>query len=207
MNHSKKIAILLFFILLNNAFSKPKVDLYIESLCQDSIAFLSISYAKFLKQPDHNDIADVNIYPYGNAKETGESGKYNYECQHGPNECYGNLYYACAIAFLAPQTAHDFIVCMESNIISHGRSFDFTAYHCIASQPDLLSKIQNCIYNPAISIPIMHQIAQKTDNLVPKHTHVPWVVVDDIYNEDVENKIIKDMYGYLKNEVVKGMLH
>jgi len=201
---SIKAAILLFFITISTINSKPKVDLYIESLCPDCMQFLTTSYANFLKQTDHMDLADVTIYPYGNASEKEQAGKYTFTCQHGPNECYGNLYYECANVFFGKkfgntQRAHEFIVCMEGNIIVHGRNFDVAAYHCLLGDEDLLSMVQLCVQDPNVSYPLMHKVAQATDALEPKHDHVPWIVVDGKWNLDVENKIIADMYAYFKN--------
>jgi interferon gamma-inducible protein 30 len=39
------------------------------------------------------DIVNISLVPYGNAHETYDptSQTYQFTCQHGPNECVGNL--------------------------------------------------------------------------------------------------------------------
>jgi len=40
----------------------------------------------------------LSSFPYGNAKETQNAdGTWTFTCQHGVNECIGNMYEACAI--------------------------------------------------------------------------------------------------------------
>jgi len=204
-------SLLLLIIVFTAATCKTKVDLYVESLCPDCMDFLTSSFDNFLNQPDHADLADVTIYPYGNAHETEQAGTYTFTCQHGPNECYGNSYYECANVLLTKkygntENAKKFIVCMEANVVKHGKNFDFAAYHCLQDIPQDLSLLQLCVQDSKVSNPLMHLVAQKTDSLVPKHTYVPWIVVDDKHDVDVENKIIADMYGYLKGLKEKANL-
>ena len=43
-------------------------------------------------------MANVTFYPYGNANEREESnGTYKFHCQHGDNECNGNMVETCFI--------------------------------------------------------------------------------------------------------------
>ena len=89
---------------------------------------------------------------------------------------------------------------MEANIATHGRNFDLTAFHCLENEPTVLSTIQLCAQDDSVVSPLMHIVALKTESLVPKHTYVPWIVVDGVHDADVENKIIADMYGYFKGK-------
>ncbi len=91
------------------------------------------SFVNFLKQPDHNELDYVHIYPFGNAKEAGKPGNYLFQCQHGLNESYGNMYYACAIDLFGKKFGNnkrsfEFITCMEGIVIRQERNFDLTAY-------------------------------------------------------------------------------
>ena len=47
-------------------------------------------------------MADLHLWPYGNAKETKAVFKdeYKFTCQHGPNECLGNILEACALFYI-----------------------------------------------------------------------------------------------------------
>ena len=47
------------------------------------------------------DIVNITIVPYGNARETYNASTklYDFVCQHGPNECLGNLIHVKFIFF------------------------------------------------------------------------------------------------------------
>lgn len=34
---------------------------------------------------------NITLVPYGNAKESQQGSTYTWTCQHGTNECFGNL--------------------------------------------------------------------------------------------------------------------
>lgn len=73
------------------------MQLYYESLCPDSISFIKNqllpNWAEF------SDFLEVEFVIYGNAVTTPDPNKrgYSFKCQHGPNECSGNMYQACLL--------------------------------------------------------------------------------------------------------------
>ena len=60
-------------------------------------------------------MADVHLWPYGNAHEVaGPEDTWKYTCQHGPNECVGNMLEACALYYIKdPLQQQQFFVCLE----------------------------------------------------------------------------------------------
>lgn len=72
--------------------------IYHESLCADCRQFI-ITQVWFAYQAVA-DIVNLVFIPYGNAHELyrPETQLYQFYCQHGPDECYGNLIETCAIA-------------------------------------------------------------------------------------------------------------
>merc|ERR1711973_284865 len=68
---------------------KLNLDIYYESLCPDSTRFISRQVG-----PMHEAIGqdvEVTFVPYGFAETTEVDGGYEFECQHGPDECYETL--------------------------------------------------------------------------------------------------------------------
>ena len=59
----------------------------------------------------------VNFFPYGFADTIEvEGGGYEFSCQHGAAECYGNVVQACTIAHTEDRDVQvDLIVCMMSS--------------------------------------------------------------------------------------------
>lgn len=77
------------------------VQIYYESLCPDSKAFivqqLYPTYSKLGKY------LRVEFKPFGNAKFVPSGNGWDFTCQHGPDECQGNLYQACLLNALKGQ--------------------------------------------------------------------------------------------------------
>ena len=65
--------------------------LYYETLCPDCRQFMTTELYKAYQSV--LDIMGITIVPYGNADETYDSTNqtYLFVCQHGPEECLGNL--------------------------------------------------------------------------------------------------------------------
>lgn len=67
--------------------------IFYESLCADCRQFI-ITQVWFAYQAVA-DIVNLTFVPYGNAHELyrPETQLYQFYCQHGPDECYGNLFH------------------------------------------------------------------------------------------------------------------
>jgi len=91
-----------------------QLDIYYESLCPDSTRFISKQVG-----PMHQAIGQdvkINFVPYGFASTTEVDGGYEFECQHGAAECYGNIVQACTIKHVEDyNTMVRLIVCMMSS--------------------------------------------------------------------------------------------
>ena len=72
---------------------KVEVGYYMESLCPDCIQFSTTTLRKAI-EGGLLDIMDLKIFPYGNARGTGS----HITCQHGQQECKGNLLETCLIS-------------------------------------------------------------------------------------------------------------
>jgi len=134
------------------------------------------------------DYLTVDLLPYGNANEyyNAKTGKWIFDCQHGPKECKGNLIETCAI-FLAKRDEmkyFPFIQCLEKgDPVEQGMS--------CANQTGLdWDRISECV-NGAEGNVYQHAIASET----PQHRYVPWVIFNGIHNEKIENRALSDFKG------------
>jgi len=60
-------------------------------------------------------MADVGMFPYGNAHETKVGDSYTFSCQHGSTECVWNMIETCAQSVIPTKLAQfNFIDCIET---------------------------------------------------------------------------------------------
>ena len=80
-----------YVLKVRDANDKVNFTLYYETLCPDCREFMKTqlhkAYGSIL------DIMNISLVPYGNAQETYDSSTqlYQFDCQHGAQECLGNL--------------------------------------------------------------------------------------------------------------------
>ncbi|XP_026492656.2 GILT-like protein 2 [Vanessa tameamea] len=121
--------------------AKVDVKLYYECLCQGCIQFDKNQFNPVVQKL--NQYLNINLYPYGNAKTIEHDGQYEFKCQHGPPECYGNKLHACAIDYLQNITkAVQFNACMMDY-----KSNDDAADRCAKSMSLDSSPIKTCAKN------------------------------------------------------------
>ena len=194
---------LLFIIFIINSFlinniltqkTIPKITIYMESLCPYCIEFITTSIKDFYEKVAKPNLAYIEIIPYGNAKEVYDStlGKYTFTCQHGDNECYGNLIMSCSLNILGRIKGQLNLICLLENIYNNNRNFDSTLEYCLNSEPNKLQEIKDCV-NSDIGNIYQHQMAQKTG----EHKGVPWILVDGVYDEETNDKIWNSLIDYL----------
>lgn len=177
----------------HTADGKVKVDLYSESLCPDCLAFIRGSLKTAANTKDFWKICEFNIIPYGNARRTQNGSSWSFTCQHGVRECQGNLIEGCAIKKYEFYTqALPFILCLEEN------TTDFSAQgqRC-ATKFNLDWNAINTCATGAEGNKYMYDFAVATEKLVPAHTYVPWIVVNDRHTTSSENAVIANMVRYV----------
>ena len=173
----------------------PKIQIYTESLCPDCINFITNSFKDFYDKVQNPNLVQIEFIPFGNAHEifNTSTNKYDFTCQHGENECYGNLIETCAIQIQGRVKSYETIICLETNIEKYELDFDNTLEYCLINDEKTLQEIKNCVKSD-ISNYYQHQMAQKTDE---NHKWVPWVVVDGYHDINIENEILESLIDYL----------
>lgn len=172
----------------------PVIDVYVESLCPDCMDFIGGSFKQFQAAVDHEQLAIVNFYTFGNAKESWNGSKWLFECQHGQNECYGNTVEACALNHLSENEGKNFLICIEGNILRLSKNFEKAVDQCVSDE-NTRKIILQCA-NGDEGNKLLHEVALKT----PKHNYVPWIHVNGEHDVNKENKILKNMLDYLRNQ-------
>ena len=85
-----------------------------ETSCPHCTEFITETlYPTYVKLHKH---VDFELVPYGNAVVINANGKEVIDCQHGADECYGNMAQACAMDILQNLTlSMEFVNCMSGN--------------------------------------------------------------------------------------------
>jgi interferon gamma-inducible protein 30 len=120
-----------------------------------------------------SSIMNLNVIPYGNAKETfrNETKLWQFTCQHGQDECYGNLLHSCLIYFYPNPASHmPFIHCTEAS----DHDIRTASLECSRELSISLDATNKCMQS-RLGNSLQHNNAVLTEQLNPQHTYVPWV--------------------------------
>lgn len=158
-----------------------KIDLYYEAFCGGCRKFILEQLYPTFQKLYSTGIFEIALYPYGNAHEKKVGQKWEFECQHGSEECQMNLVETCALHLLNhPQQFMPYIQCVEN------KPSIINAKKCADDLHIEWGPISAC-YNGSEGNYLEHVMAQKTDALVPRHQYVPWIVVDGKHTEKMQD--------------------
>ncbi|KAI8509206.1 Gamma-interferon-inducible lysosomal thiol reductase [Branchiostoma belcheri] len=166
------------------------LTLYYESLCGGCQKFINDqlwpTWSKL------SPIMNLTLVPYGNAAEKKRFGKWVYECQHGKQECVGNLIETCTLYVLKNVTAaFPFIHCIESRV-EHSDNPKKAAEKCASQMQVDFSAIEKCAEGSQGN-ELEHEMALKTGSLNPPHTYVPWVTLNGVHTEKIQNEAMDNL--------------
>jgi len=192
----KSVAVFLCLLALTQAATQIQLEFFTESLCPYCQQFIVSSLSKAIKCPGIYDMANFSIYTYGNAQERQSGGQWIYTCQHGPQECYGNVLESCAKHYYNSNTTFwSWIVCMET-AAQAGTSFDNAGTKCSSQYSVDWTNVKACGLN-ATGNALEHAEAVVTNDLSPAHQYVPWVVTNGQHNVGDEEAILTDMLKWV----------
>ncbi|NWX60900.1 GILT reductase, partial [Promerops cafer] len=182
-----------------------ELSLYYESLCPACREFLILElFPTWLLLPE--EMLNITLVPYGNAQERNVSGKLDFECQHGPEECLGNMMEACLMHEAKNfSTYFPVIFCLESgssvtkNLKAScppDRPHVPCARQCLQIYaPEVDSgRVTACVQGDT-GVALMHHNAQVTEALDPPHQYVPWITVNGKHTEELQAQAQASLLG------------
>ncbi|NXS45442.1 GILT reductase, partial [Balaeniceps rex] len=196
-----------------------ELSLYYESLCPACRWFLVQQlFTTWLLLPE--EVLNITLVPYGNTEvgagptwcrgrpswcrrphsdrlvlqEEIVSGKWQFQCQHGPEECLGNMIEACLMHEAKNfSTYFPVIFCLESGT-SVTKNLD-ACLQIYAPQLDR-DRIAACVQGDT-GATLMHRNAQLTEALDPPHQYVPWIVINGKHTDELQAQAQTSLLGLI----------
>ena len=171
------------------------ITIYTESLCPDCKNFFINSFASALNTTFNFN--NVMIIPFGNAEVNKEKNGFEFICQHGFKECYGNMIHSCTIDIIKERKkALDYIVCYEREVFKNENNFNKTVNICVNDKKEAESIIQCASSERGL------KLMRKMNKMTPSYIdYVPYIVVNGVHNKDAETKIIINFTEYITEEI------
>ncbi|TRY74514.1 hypothetical protein TCAL_00755 [Tigriopus californicus] len=164
---------------------KVVVEVYYEVLCPDSRYFiLKQLYPTWQRV---GSIMDIQYKPYGKASHRASDGGYMFQCQHGPNECQGNMIHTCAMHYIPESTKlTEYIHCMM------GDNYDpMQAGRNCASQLEIeWSPIEACASGKE-GQKMLAVVGDDTHSLRPRVSFIPTIVLNG--SQDNQKMMLKNL--------------
>ncbi|XP_059099154.1 gamma-interferon-inducible lysosomal thiol reductase-like isoform X1 [Tigriopus californicus] len=168
-----------------NQSGKVVVEVYYEVLCPDSRYFiLKQLYPTWQRV---GSIMDIQYKPYGKASHRASDGGYMFQCQHGPNECQGNMIHTCAMHYIPESTKlTEYIHCMM------GDNYDpMQAGRNCASQLEIeWSPIEACASGKE-GQKMLAVVGDDTHSLRPRVSFIPTIVLNG--SQDNQKMMLKNL--------------
>lgn len=183
------------------------ISLYYETRCPDCILFINQSLAPLWANEDLREHLNITINPYGNSMSipvskvsdgykffhpdtTGDGWDYVHMCQHGSDECLGNLIQACAIEKVEQKKYMDLIICMASE---PSWGIEKLGFECMTKAGIDPNPIKECVTSPHGNT-LMAEFGKKTQE-VPNRLGTPWVMVGGVNLQNVTDLLRTTCHG------------
>ncbi|XP_063702134.1 GILT-like protein 1 [Culicoides brevitarsis] len=152
------------------------VTVFYEVLCPDSKNFVVKQLSTAYKKLPH--LVDIAYVPYGKAiTRVTKDGSLEFDCQHGPIECEGNIVHACTVDVIADPTMRiNLVACMIADNMLPKDSFHRCAKEFGVHETES-TKIIACSESPH-GKELLKVYGEQTAALRPKISFIPTVLLD-----------------------------
>lgn len=166
------------------------INLYYETRCPDCIEFINGTLAPLWRNKEMRPHLNITMNPYGNAmslpvanvsegykfwhpETTSDGWEYVHICQHGTDECLGNLIQACAISIAKQDQYMELVLCMADK---PRWSIEKASYDCMHQHGIDHHTVQECVNSPQGN-KLFADFGQATQ-AVPGRKGTPWVLIN-----------------------------
>lgn len=187
------------------------VQVYYESLCPDSAAFINKQLSPAAK--DLLQYIDLKLIPFGKSSYRTEGADVIFDCHHGPNECYGNKVHACAIenvqsnSFRTDYTRESLILAYVDCLMANGRDPVFPIERC-ASEVDYKNweNLRDCA-NSTTGSKLLQRLGDETRQFQDPLSSVPTVVFKNQFDSELQKRSVDNFRDTLCSVLHKDNIH
>ncbi|CAG2167806.1 unnamed protein product [Oppiella nova] len=184
-----------FILTIDSHHTNNRISVYYESICPDSRRFilnqLIPTYEKL------SPYVDIDLIPFGNANVSYPNHDFKpyFQCQHGPDECYGNKAQACVIDLTkSTRPSLSYVKCMFS--ADNWRQTVMTAQKCAETLSMNWTQIKECI-DGSHGDRLLVAHSHRTFNLEPQHRFIPWVIIDGTHTDEIQSRSQTNLMQYM----------
>lgn len=184
--------------------AKVNVDIYFETRCPGCLMFLNQTLEPLYRTKGMSDLLNITLYTYGNTmtlptanisegykffhpETTGTGYDYVNVCQHGSDECLGDLVQVCAQEFSEKEKHLDLVFCMAATTIG-GYGVENSAYQCMIKAGIDKDKVRECV-GSAQGNQLMAKAWKDTEKLEGRQG-TPWVMIN---GEHAADQMLQDV--------------
>lgn len=179
-------------MVIPGAVSQPtnpiKITLFYESYCPFSIKFmLQQLYPVTMK---YSKLLVLDLIPFGHCKvQQRKNGMYDFKCQHGEKECYGNRVHACVIQQGVDKGNAK--VVMALTCLMNYNYQDMEVKRCLEKSNLSWDRHKLCMLRDATTLEVAY--GKRTHENVPEVKYVPFVIFNDTYNHHLEEIAVNNL--------------
>ncbi|XP_045530544.1 gamma-interferon-inducible lysosomal thiol reductase-like isoform X1 [Pieris brassicae] len=169
--------------------NKVKIAVYYESLCPDSKSFITTQLAPIWRELRGS--VKVKLVPYGKSTHDKVNGKWQFNCHHGEDECYGNKLQACILKHkkLEDTVKMEMVICLMGQT-SPDKSLD-TCLQQVKREVES-DKLKKCAAGEQ-GDNLLAAYGDKSDAVQRPLSFVPTVIINEKFDQALQDEAIKDL--------------
>lgn len=168
---------------------KVKIAVYYESLCSDSKRFITQQLAPVWR--DFRGAIKVKLVPYGKSTHDKVDNKWQFQCHHGADECYGNKVQSCILKDRSLQDTDkmELVICLMSQT-NPDKELD----KCLAqvNKQSESVKLKKCAEDTQ-GDNLLASYGDKTDTVMRPLAFVPTIVINEKFDQATQDEAFTNL--------------
>ncbi|CAD8139644.1 unnamed protein product [Paramecium pentaurelia] len=162
-----------------------QIDIFIESQCPDTVRLFKRMKA-LLDYEQINQYVEFNFIPFGkgNEKLVVNQG-YEFNCQHGNKECYGNLIDSCVLEQLDQIEQLRYLTCIHQERQNNEEQINLSLKRCVQNQECVYERTLKCALSKFGNY-LQHKAAKYT--LAQNLVEIPWININGQHIPEFDKK-------------------